>query len=52
MDEFDKVEALERLTGCEVPPPLAGLRGKTPRFTEVCSREEMPAVVYRLLGIQ
>lgn len=24
MDEFDKVEALERLTGCEVPPSAGG----------------------------
>ena len=30
LDEFDKVEALQALTGCPVPPPLAGLRGKTP----------------------
>lgn len=51
-DEFDKVEALHSLTGCEVPPPLADLRGKSPRFTEVCDRGEMRDVVYRLLGIR
>ena len=52
LDEFDKVEALHTLTGCAVPPPLADLRGKTPRFTEVCSRNEMPHVVFRMLGIR
>ena len=45
LDEFDKVEALHTLTGCAVPPPLADLRGKTPRFHEVCNREEMSAIV-------
>ena len=52
LDEFDKVEALHTLTGCAVPPPLADLRGKTPRFHEVCAREEMPDVVFRMLGIR
>ncbi len=51
-DEFDMVEELHRLTGCAVPPPLADLRGKTPRFTEVCDRQEMRGVVYRLLGME
>jgi len=50
-DEFEKVEALHRLTGCPVPPPLADLRGKTPRFTGICGQEEMAGVVYDLLGI-
>ena len=52
LDEFDKVEALQALTGCPVPPPLAGLRGKTPRFTAVCSRDEMPRVVFDMLDIR
>ena len=52
LDEFDKVEALQALTGCPVPPPLAGLHGKTPRFTAVCSRDEMPRVVFDMLDIR
>ena len=50
-DEFEKVEALHRLTGCEIPAPLASLKGKEPRFREVCDREKMQAVVYGMLGI-
>lgn len=51
-DEFEKVEGLHALTGCPVPEPLASLRGKQPRFTQVCRREEMPGVVLGMLNIQ
>ena len=51
LDEFDKVERLHQLTGCEVPAPLASLKGKTPRFTEACNRENMKSVVYRMLNL-
>lgn len=50
-DEFDKVEQLHRLTGCEVPAPLAGLKGRQPRFTEVCGREDMEQAMVRLLHL-
>ena len=49
--EFEKVELLHKATGCEVPPPLASLRGKAPRFTTVCNREDMEQMVYDLLHI-
>lgn len=52
MDEFDKVEKLHTETNTEVPAPLAGLKGKTPRFTGVCDRENMQAVVFDMLGIK
>ncbi len=54
LDEFDKVEKLNADTGCEVPAPLAGLKGKTPRFTGVCDNDKagMQAVVYDMLGIR
>ena len=51
-DEFEKVDALHELTGCPVPPPLAGLKGKRPRFTAVCDRGEMESVVCGMLGIE
>ena len=51
LDEFGKVERLAAVTGCPVPPPLANLRGRTPRFTKVCGREEMKDVVYATLHI-
>lgn len=47
-DELDKVEQLHRLTGCAVPAPLAGLKGRQPRFTEVCDREDMEQAMVRL----
>lgn len=50
-DEFDKVESLHALTGCPVPPPLAGLRGKAPRFTGVVDRREMEGAVLEMLGL-
>ncbi|MBE6763101.1 MAG: threonine synthase [Ruminococcaceae bacterium] len=52
LDEFEKVEALNTATGEAVPSPLSCLRGRTPRFTGVCDKENMQQVVYDLLGIQ
>ena len=49
--EFEKVDLLYKATGCEVPAPLASLRGKTPRFTGVCNRADMEQTVYDLLHI-
>ncbi len=51
MDEFEKVEALNRTTNEAVPAPLDGLRGKTPRFNGVCDKENMRQVVYDMLNI-
>ena len=49
--EFDMVEKLWRLTGAPVPAPLASLRGKTARFSDVTDKEDMQGVVLRALGI-
>ncbi len=50
LDEFEKVEALSRLTGTAAPAPLASLRSKTPRFTQVCDKQDMQAAVRGLLN--
>ena len=50
LDEFEKVEALSRLTGTSAPAPLASLRSKTPRFTQVCDKQDMQAAVRGLLN--
>ncbi|MBQ3133504.1 MAG: threonine synthase [Clostridia bacterium] len=50
-DEFAKAEHLHDKTATEIPAPLSGLRGKTPRFTEVCDKTEMRQVVLNALGI-
>lgn len=49
--EFDMVEELHRITGAPVPAPLASLRGKTARFSDVTDKEGMQGVVLRALGI-
>ncbi|MDD5953115.1 MAG: threonine synthase [Oscillospiraceae bacterium] len=51
MDEFDKVERLSKLTGTEVPAPIAGLKEKPVRFQNVCEKEQMGDVLLRLLGL-
>ena len=52
MSEFDMVEKLHELTGAEVPLPLANLRGKEPRFSEVTDKDQMQGVVLKALSIQ
>ena len=51
-NEFDMVSELEALTGVPAPAPLCGLKGKTPRFTDVCTQDGMEAQVYQLLGVR
>ncbi len=50
--EFDMVEQLNELTGAPVPAPLASLRGKTARFSDVTDKEDMQGVVLNALGIR
>ena len=50
-DEFKTVDELNRLTGAEVPAPLKALKDKEIRFKEVCSKENMSEMVFKLLNI-
>ena len=50
-NEFDMVEELFEKSGEPVPSQLATLKGKTPRFTRVCKKEDMKQVVFDMLGI-
>ncbi|MBE6827599.1 MAG: threonine synthase [Ruminococcaceae bacterium] len=50
-DEFSMVDELYKKTGKEIPVQLATLKGKTPRFTGVAEKSEMPAVVLGMLGL-
>ena len=50
-DEFEQVELLIKESGVPCPPQLSSLRGKEPRFTECCSKEDMAKAVYTMLGI-
>ena len=51
-DEFETVEKLHEISNMEIPRQLATLKGKTPRFTEVSPKENMPQVVFSVLGIE
>ncbi len=50
-DEFSMVEELHEKTKEPVPPQLANLKNKTPRFNRVASKDEMTQVVFDMLGI-
>ena len=49
--EFDMVEQMNKVTGVEVPKPLAQLKNKEVRFNNVSAVEDMPAYVLKTLGI-
>ncbi len=50
-DEFMQVDLLKAETGVECPSQLATLKGRQPRFTDCCNKEDMIAMVYRMLGV-
>ena len=50
-DEFETVEAVSRISGAECPTQLATLKGRQPRFTDICEKSEMTEVVFKMLGI-
>ncbi len=50
-DEFETVNELSRVSGVECPGQLALLKGKEPRFTDICKKPEMTEVVFKMLEI-
>lgn len=50
-DEFETVKELSKLTGTEVPKPLAELENAEVRFTTTCAADEMKDVVLKALDI-
>ena len=50
--EFDMVEQLHAITKADVPAPIASLRGKQTRFSDVTDKEDMQGVVLSALGIK
>lgn len=51
-NEFDMVDMLNDITGAAVPTPLAALKDKKARFSDVCKSEEMPEYVLKSLGVK
>ncbi|MBQ1546095.1 MAG: threonine synthase, partial [Clostridia bacterium] len=51
-DEFEMTELLSSTTSTAVPAPLAALKSKETRFTNVCAKEEMADFVLNTLGVK
>ncbi len=51
LDEFEMVEELNRITNADIPTPLASLKDKEVRFNNVCDKENMSEMVFKLLNI-
>lgn len=51
LDEFDMVSELNNVTGAEVPKPLTSLKEKQIRFKNVCNKEDMSEMVFKLLEL-
>lgn len=48
-NEIEKSARLSEITGTEIPAPLQGLDTREVRFTQVCTKQDMPAAVVRAL---
>ena len=51
MDDFAMLDRIEALTGTTAPAQLKALKNAVPRFTGICTKEEMEDAVYALLRI-
>lgn len=51
LDEFEMVDELNKVTGADVPKPLASLKDKSVRFNDVCNKEDMSRMVFKLLDL-
>lgn len=50
--EFEMVDELHSVSGKNVPKPLANLKDKKPRFSNVTEAQNMPSYVLGVLGIE
>ncbi len=50
--EFDMVDMLNNITGVDIPAPLASLKDKKARFSDVVKVDNMPYYVLKSLGIK
>ena len=51
LDEFSMVEELNKITGADVPASLKALKDKSVRFSNVCDKENMSEMVFKLLNL-
>jgi threonine synthase len=50
-DEFVLCKTLSDATGYAIPASISALEGATPRFTQICEKEDMWAQVQTMLGM-
>lgn len=50
-DDFKTLENLKEVSGVEIPTPIANLKGKTPRFKNVCEKENLDKMIFEFLNI-
>ena len=51
LDEFEMVDELHKVSGADIPVSLAQLKNKKVRFTDVCNKEDMSEMVFKLLNL-
>lgn len=51
LSEFDMVDELNKVSSFDVPKPLKALKDKKVRFTDVCDKENMSEMVFKLLNL-
>lgn len=51
LSEFDMVDELNKVSDFDVPKPLKALKDKKVRFTDVCDKENMSEMVFKLLNL-
>ncbi len=51
LSEFDMVDELNKVSDFDVPKPLKALKDKKVRFTDVCDKENMSQMVFKLLNL-
>ncbi len=50
-DNFEILDAIEKVSGLSIPDALGNLKSKTKRFTGSCEKDDMRVAVRKLLGI-
>ena len=51
LDEFSMVTKLNEVTHVEVPAPIGALKEKSVRFKDICEKENMSEMVFKLLNL-
>ena len=50
-NDFETLEKLMQISGVQIPAPSANLKGKTPRFSNVCEKENLDTTIFDFLKI-